>query len=278
MAEEAGTPALNFTAILDDARAAARNGLSSGDEETASTLGQRREGSRARTADQAVTRPPDIRQVSPATATSAPTRPALQPRERHFDQRGAPPPPFMARPDPRPVNSILVEVQQPGQPPRAWPVEHGISVDNGPHDIATIAPGGNERPIEPDWRQDDYALPRTPAPAHGFLPPPPHNRPYAPYVAPGWQAAQGPNAPQVHLVDQHFVLAEFLLEFQDAIRKIVTLGVDSRPTQAQRFQVTRMGPASKRYLSSTWSLSCAKLSQSDVRAADLPNARGGCLH
>jgi len=48
MANEAGMPALSFTALLDDAQAAARNGLSSGDEETAATLGQRRVGSRAR--------------------------------------------------------------------------------------------------------------------------------------------------------------------------------------------------------------------------------------
>jgi len=52
--EEAGMPALNFTALLDDAQAAARNGLSSGDEETAATPGQRQEGSRARAADRAV--------------------------------------------------------------------------------------------------------------------------------------------------------------------------------------------------------------------------------
>jgi len=45
MAEEAAMPALNFTAMLDDAQAAARNGLSSGDEDTAATPGQRREGS-----------------------------------------------------------------------------------------------------------------------------------------------------------------------------------------------------------------------------------------
>jgi len=101
MAEEAGMPALNFTALLDDAQTAARNGLSSGDEETAATPGQRREGSRARAADRAVNRPPDIQPASPAAATSASTRPALQPREQQFDQRGAPPPPFIARPDPK---------------------------------------------------------------------------------------------------------------------------------------------------------------------------------
>ena len=39
--DKAGIPALNFTAMLDDAQAAARNGLSSGDEETAATPGQR---------------------------------------------------------------------------------------------------------------------------------------------------------------------------------------------------------------------------------------------
>ena len=41
MAEEAGMPALNFTDLLDDAQAAASNGLSSGDDETAATPGQR---------------------------------------------------------------------------------------------------------------------------------------------------------------------------------------------------------------------------------------------
>jgi len=60
MAEEARMPALNFTAMLDNAQAAARNGLSSEDEETAAMPGQRREGSRARAVDRAVTRPPDI--------------------------------------------------------------------------------------------------------------------------------------------------------------------------------------------------------------------------
>jgi len=50
MAEEAGMPALNFTALLDDAQANARNGLSSGIDETAMTPGQRRVGSKARVA------------------------------------------------------------------------------------------------------------------------------------------------------------------------------------------------------------------------------------
>ena len=77
MAEEAGMPALNFTALLDDAQAAARNGLSSVNDETAATPGQRRVGSRARVADQAVGRPSDERPASPAAATSATTRPAL---------------------------------------------------------------------------------------------------------------------------------------------------------------------------------------------------------
>ena len=45
MANEAAMPALNITAMLDDAQAAARNGLSSGDEDMAATPGQRREGS-----------------------------------------------------------------------------------------------------------------------------------------------------------------------------------------------------------------------------------------
>jgi len=39
------------------------------------------------------------------------------------------------------------------------------------------------------------------------------------------------------LVDQHFVLVAFLLEFQGVIRDIVALGVDTRPTPAQRFEV-----------------------------------------
>ena len=149
MAEEALMPALNFTALLDDAQAAARDGLSSGDEDTAATLGQRREGSRARAADRAVHRPPDIQLTSPAAATSASTRPAPQPRELQFDQQGAPPPPFIAPPNPRPVIPILVEVQQPGQPPHAWPVEHGIRVANGLHDITSILQDGNELPMLP---------------------------------------------------------------------------------------------------------------------------------
>jgi len=237
MTEEAGMPALNFTALLDDAQAAARNGLSSGDEETAATPGQRREGSRGRAADRAVDRPPDIWMASPAAATSASTRQALQPRERQFDQRGAPLSQFIARPDPRPVTPTLVEVQQPGQPPHAWPVEHGIRVANGLHDITAIMQGGNERPIELDWRQEECALPRAPAHTHGFPLPPAHDRPYAPYVAPGWPAGQRPNAQQVHLVDQHFVPEAFLLELQGVIRNIVALGVDPRPTPAQRFEV-----------------------------------------
>jgi len=236
MVEEAAMPALNFTALLDDAPAAARNGLSSGDEDTAATPGQRREGSRARAADRAVHRPPDIQLTSPAAATSASTRLAPQPRERHFDQRGAPPPPFIARLDPRPVVPIPIEDLQPGQPPHAWPVEHGIRVANGLHDIAVIWQDGNERLIVLDRRQEEYALPRAPVPAHGFPQPPAHDRPAPAYVAPGWPAGRGPHAGQVHLVDQHFVLAAFLLEFQGVIRDIVALGVDTRPTPAQRLK------------------------------------------
>jgi len=112
MADEVGMPGLNFMAMLDDAQAAARNGLSSGDEETATTPGQRRVGSRARASNWAADRPPDVCLASPAAATSALTRPPLQPRERQFDQRGAPPPPFMARPEPRPIISILDVAQQ----------------------------------------------------------------------------------------------------------------------------------------------------------------------
>jgi len=128
MAEEVGMPALNFTALLDDAQAAARNGLSSGDEETETTPGQRREGSRARAADRAVDLPPVIRLSSPAAATSASIRPALQPRERQFDQRDAPPPPFIARLDSRPVTPILVEEQclarRQWHPCCQWPLQH----------------------------------------------------------------------------------------------------------------------------------------------------------
>jgi len=237
MAEEAAMPALNFTAMLDDAQAAVRNGLSSGDEDTAATLGQRREGSRARAADRAVHRPPDIRLASPAAATSASTRLAPQPSEQRFDQRGAPPPPFIARPNPRPVVPIPVEDLQPGQPPHAWPVEHGIRVANGLHDIANIRQGGNERSIELDRCQEEYALPWAPVPARGFPQPPAHDRPPPAYVAAGWPAGQGPHAGQVHLVDQHFVPAAFLLEFQGAIRDHVARGVQTRPTPAHHFEV-----------------------------------------
>ena len=184
-------------------------------------------------------RPPDIRPASPAAAISASTRLALQPRERQFDQRGAPPPPFIARPDPRPVTSILVEGQPPRQQPHAWPVEHGIRVANGLHDIAAIMHGGNERPIELDRRQEEHALPRASAHAHGFPRAPAHNRPHSAYVEPGWPARRGPNAWQVHVtvVDQHFVPAAFLIEFQGVIRNMVALGADPRPTPAQHFEV-----------------------------------------
>ena len=97
--------------------------------------------------------------------------------------------------------------------------------------------GGNERPIELDWHQKEYALPRAPALAHGFPQPPAHNQPAPAYVAPGWPAGREPHAGQVHLVDQHLVLVAFLLEFQGVIRNIVALGVDPRPTPAQRFEV-----------------------------------------
>ena len=39
------------------------------------------------------------------------------------------------------------------------------------------------------------------------------------------------------MVDQHFVPAAFLLEFQGVIRNVVALGVDPCPTPAQRFEV-----------------------------------------
>jgi len=46
--DEAGilVPALNFATMLDDAQAAVRNRLSSGDEEAAATPGQRQVGSK----------------------------------------------------------------------------------------------------------------------------------------------------------------------------------------------------------------------------------------
>jgi len=56
-------------------------------------------------------------------------------------------------------------------------------------------------------------------------------------VEPGWPAGQGPNARQVHLVDQHFVPVAFLREFQDVIRNMVARSEDPRPTPAQRFEV-----------------------------------------
>ena len=161
---------------------------------------------------------------------------------------------------------IPVEDLQPGQSPHAWPVEHGIRVANGLHDIADIRQGGNERPIELARRQEEYALPWAPVPARGFHQHPAHDRPDPVYVAPGWPAGQGPHAGQVHLVDQHFEPAAFLLEFQGAIRDLVARGVETRPTPAHRFEVkerftglSRMGLASRRYLSSTSSPSCANL-------------------
>jgi len=226
-------PALNFTALLDDAQSAARNGLSSGDEDTAATLGHHREGSRARAADRAVHQPPDILPASPAAATSYSTSMSPQPRELYFNQRGAPPPPFIARSDPRPIVPIPVEDLQPGQPPHAWPVEHGIRVASGLHNITAIQQDGNKRLIVLDRRQEEYARPRAPVPAHGFPQPPAHDRPPPAYVAPGWPASRGPHTGQVHLVDQQFVPSAFLLEFQGVIRDIVALGVDTRPTPVQ---------------------------------------------
>jgi len=233
MADEAGMPALIFTALLDDAQAADRNGLSSGDEETAATPGQRQVDSRAHASNRASDWPPDIRLASPAVATSASTRLALQPREWQFNQQGAPPPPFIARPGPRPVAPILVEAQL----PRAWPVEHGIRVANGLHDTAVILHGRDERPIEHDWRQNEHTLPLAPAHEHGFPQAPAHDQPHPAYVEPGWPTRRGPNARQVHLVDQHFVPAAFLCEFQDVIRNMVSPSEDPRPTPAQRFEV-----------------------------------------
>ena len=186
MADETGMPALNFMTLLDDTQAAARNGLSSGDEETATTPGQRRVGSRARASDQTADRPPDIRLASPAAATSASTRPALQPRERQFNQRGAPPPLFIARPDQRPVAPILVEAQLPDR--CAWPVKHGIRAANSLHDITDILHGGNERPIEHDLRQNEHALPLAPAHEHEFPRAAAHDQSHPVYVEPGWHA------------------------------------------------------------------------------------------
>ena len=75
----------------------------------------------------------------------------------------------------------------------------------------------NERPIELDQRQEEYALPRAPAHAHGLPQPPAHDWPTPAYMAPGWPAGRGPNAGQVHLFNEHFVSSAFLLEFQGAI-------------------------------------------------------------
>ena len=55
--DEAGMPALNFTAMLDDAQAAGHNGLSSGDKDAAATPGQRQVGSKARASYRAGDRP-----------------------------------------------------------------------------------------------------------------------------------------------------------------------------------------------------------------------------
>ena len=70
--DEAGMPGLNFTAMLEHAQAAARNGLSSGEEETAATPGQRQVGSKARASDWAADRPPDVR-TSSLVATGCPS-------------------------------------------------------------------------------------------------------------------------------------------------------------------------------------------------------------
>ena len=65
-------PGLNFTAMHEHAQAAARNGLSSGEEETAATPGQRQVGSKARASDWAADRPPDVR-TSSLVATGCPS-------------------------------------------------------------------------------------------------------------------------------------------------------------------------------------------------------------
>jgi len=153
-------PGLNFTAMLDDAQAASRNGLSSGDEETAATPGQRRVGSRARASNRAADRPPDVRLASPAAATLASTRPPLQSREQQFDQLGAPPPPFITRPEPRPIVYILDVAQQPER--RAWLDDSDIRAANARHDIAAILHDGVERPLEHDLHQHEHALPQAP--------------------------------------------------------------------------------------------------------------------
>jgi len=60
---------------------------------------------------------------------------------------------------------------------------------------------------------------------------------YSGYVEPGWLAGRGLNARQVHLVDQHFVPAEFLLDFQDVFCNMLARGQDPRPTRAPRYEV-----------------------------------------
>jgi len=118
---------------------------------------------------------------------------------------------------------------------RAWPDDHGIRVANARRDIAGILHDGDERPLEYALRQHEHALPRSPAHEHALPQAPAHDQPYPGYVEPGWPAGRGPNARQVHLVDQHFVLAEFLLEFQDVIRNMVARGQDPRPTLVSRY-------------------------------------------
>jgi len=54
---------------------------------------------------------------------------------------------------------------------------------------------------------------------------------------PGWGAGRGQNALRVYLVDQNFVPSEFLREFQEVIRYLVSCGPDVRPKAAPRYEV-----------------------------------------
>jgi len=158
-------------------------------------------------------------------ATLALTRPPLQPREWHFNQRDAPSPLFITRLEPQLIVPILDVAQQPER--RAWADNPDIRVANARHDITDIMPNRDERSHEHALRPHEHALPQAPA----------QDQAYPGYVEPGWPAGRGLNARQVHLVDQHFVPAEFLLEFQDVICNMVARGPDPRPTLVPHYEV-----------------------------------------
>jgi len=77
------------------------------------------------------------------------------------------------------------------------------------------------------------------------------------------------------------------LEFQGVVRNMVAHGQDPRPTLAQRHEVKERftglitdGSGQQALLVKHLKLILRQLTscQSDVRAADPPTARGGCLH